>query len=200
MRTLTISRAATGNARARSMTHNSSCASRFNQRGVVLFVALIVLVAMSLAGIGMMRSVDSGNEIAGNLAFRQSAIHAQESALEEAIRTIRLGALNGAAISTGTMPGYSSTYQAIDNVTQHSWANSVDLGTDANTGNRVSILIDRLCDADENCAMTEGFAEQAIGGSKSGVTQQKVVLPHYRVVARVTNVKNMVTYVEGKFY
>ena len=30
------------------------------QKGVVLFIALIVLAAMSLAGIGMLRSVDTG--------------------------------------------------------------------------------------------------------------------------------------------
>jgi Tfp pilus assembly protein PilX len=43
------------------------------QRGAILFIALIVLVAMSLAGIALMRSVDTNVLIAGNLAFRQSA-------------------------------------------------------------------------------------------------------------------------------
>lgn len=48
------------------------------QRGVVLLIALIILVAMTLAGIGMMRSVDTGEVIAGNLAFRQSTLHASD--------------------------------------------------------------------------------------------------------------------------
>lgn len=43
------------------------------QQGVVLFVALIILVAMTLAGIALMRSVDTNVLIAGNLAFRQGA-------------------------------------------------------------------------------------------------------------------------------
>ena len=42
------------------------------QQGVILFIALIVLVAMSLAGIALMRSVDTNVLIAGNLAFRQA--------------------------------------------------------------------------------------------------------------------------------
>jgi Tfp pilus assembly protein PilX len=49
-----------------------------NQRGVVLLIALIMLVAMTLAGIGMMRSVDTGTVIAGNLAFKQATLNASD--------------------------------------------------------------------------------------------------------------------------
>ncbi len=40
------------------------------QGGAILFIALIVLVAMTLAGIAMWRSVDTALGIAGNMAFR----------------------------------------------------------------------------------------------------------------------------------
>ena len=50
-----------------------------SQRGVVLLITLIILVAMTLAGIGMMRSVDTGSVIAGNLAFRQETLHASDA-------------------------------------------------------------------------------------------------------------------------
>jgi Tfp pilus assembly protein PilX len=43
-------------------------------RGAVLFIALIVLVAMTLAGIAIMRSVDTATLIAGNLAFKQGTV------------------------------------------------------------------------------------------------------------------------------
>ena len=43
---------------------------RRTQSGVVLFIALIVLVAMTLAGIAIMRSVDTGNQIAGNVGVQ----------------------------------------------------------------------------------------------------------------------------------
>jgi len=46
---------------------------RTREQGVILFVALIVLVAMSLAGIALMRSVDTSVLVAGNLAYRQGA-------------------------------------------------------------------------------------------------------------------------------
>ena len=44
------------------------------QRGVVLFIALIVMVAMSLAAIALVRSVDTTNAVIGNLAFRMASI------------------------------------------------------------------------------------------------------------------------------
>lgn len=53
--------------------------ARRSQHGVVLLIALIILVAMTLAGIGMMRSVDMGSVIAGNLAFRKSALNASDT-------------------------------------------------------------------------------------------------------------------------
>src|SRR5450759_2125205 len=55
------------------------------QRGVVLFIALMALVAMSLAAVALIRSVDTNTIIAGNLAFKQAATAAADSGLESAI-------------------------------------------------------------------------------------------------------------------
>ena len=54
------------------------------QRGFVLFIALIVMVAMSLAAIALIRSVDTTNILIGNLAFRQSSILPANMAVEQA--------------------------------------------------------------------------------------------------------------------
>jgi Tfp pilus assembly protein PilX len=48
-------------------------------------VALIVLVAMTLAGIALIRSVDTTTLIAGNLGFQQSAMHSGDIGAESAI-------------------------------------------------------------------------------------------------------------------
>jgi Tfp pilus assembly protein PilX len=57
--------------------------TRQNQRGVVLLIALIILVAMTLAGIGMMRSVDTGSVISGNLAFKQATLLSSDRAVSD---------------------------------------------------------------------------------------------------------------------
>lgn len=62
--------------------HQTSMVGR--QRGVVLFIALIVMVAMSLAAIALIRSVDTTNILIGNLAFRQSSILPANMAVEQA--------------------------------------------------------------------------------------------------------------------
>lgn len=55
-----------------------------HQRGVVLIVALIGMVVLSLAAVALLRSVDSGTSIAGNLAFKQASIGPINYAIEEA--------------------------------------------------------------------------------------------------------------------
>lgn len=55
------------------------------QRGAVLFFAIGVLVATTLAGIALTRSVDTSNIIAGNLAFQQSAVSAGDAGIERAV-------------------------------------------------------------------------------------------------------------------
>jgi Tfp pilus assembly protein PilX len=103
------------------------------QRGVVLLITLIILVAMTLAGIGMMRSVDTGNLIAGNLAFRQASANANDAGMNMAFNALMTVANSGngpdkniLSFSTGqpcppgvtaslcsggtiNMPGYAST-------------------------------------------------------------------------------------------
>ncbi|MEP7208796.1 MAG: hypothetical protein ABI920_17820 [Casimicrobiaceae bacterium] len=54
------------------------------QHGIVLIVALIVMVALSLAGVALVRSVDTTTAVVGNLAFRQAALLPANLAVEEA--------------------------------------------------------------------------------------------------------------------
>jgi type IV pilus assembly protein PilX len=55
------------------------------QDGVILIIALIALVLVTLAAVALVRSVDTGNIIAGNLAFRQGATAAGDAGTEAAI-------------------------------------------------------------------------------------------------------------------
>jgi hypothetical protein len=55
------------------------------ERGVVLFIALLVMVALSLAGIALIRSADTATIVSGNLAFKQAAEYAVDRSIEQAI-------------------------------------------------------------------------------------------------------------------
>ena len=59
-------------------------APRARQEGVVLMIALIVLVAMTLAGIGIIRSIDTATMVANNIGFRQIAVASGDAGIEAA--------------------------------------------------------------------------------------------------------------------
>jgi hypothetical protein len=52
---------------------------------VALFVALISMVLLSIAGIALVRSVDTSSGVAGNIAFRMGSTGPVNEAVEEAI-------------------------------------------------------------------------------------------------------------------
>ncbi|MFZ4537507.1 pilus assembly PilX family protein [Propionivibrio sp.] len=61
---------------------------RQRQSGMVLLLALIVMISMTLAGLGLMRSVGTATAITGNMAFQQAATMSGQSGVEEAIAWI----------------------------------------------------------------------------------------------------------------
>jgi len=134
------------------------------QGGVVLLVALIILIAMTIAGIALLRSVDTTNIIAGNLAFKQSATHSGDIGVERAIAWLesnRDGAFlhgnptganfyspNGNDPSRSPAPGQS--WDAYWEILQTQAGRGVwtlpDSDTDFNnSGNRIRLIIDRMC-------------------------------------------------------
>ena len=66
------------------------------QRGVVLFLALIALAILSLAAVALIRSVDTNTLIAGNLSFKQAATTSADAGTEAAI-TMLLGMRDSSA-------------------------------------------------------------------------------------------------------
>lgn len=132
------------------------------QRGIVLILALIVLVALTLAAVALTRSVATSNSIAGNLAFQQASTHASDEGMEAAIAYLE----NNAGVTTGscagtvlncnqTTDGYLAS-RADPSATQ-SWADfwSATLNASAKTlptnsatattGNTVAYVIQRMC-------------------------------------------------------
>ena len=78
------------------------------ERGVVLFIALLVMVALSLAGVALLRSADTATTVAGNLAFKQSAAAAVDRSIEQAVQALfdpqPVATPTSAARATATKP------------------------------------------------------------------------------------------------
>jgi len=189
-------------------------ASRRAQRGAILFIALIVLVAMSLAGLALMRGVDTGALIASNLAFRQSATAAGDRGIE-AGRAWLLSS-SGASLYTDN-PGnaYYSTFQTnVDLVggdatkTPFDWSTAVDAGTDV-AGNQVSYVIQRMCElpgdpASVSCLRAAGVSGTSAGSkgaaSYGGYAISAPTGAFYRITVRVTGPRNTVSFVQATVF
>lgn len=85
------------------------------ERGVSLFIVLIALVIMSLAALGLIRSVDTGSLIIGNLGFKRSATASSDAATEVAIAWIQEKSGNDYLFSNkDTLGYYSSVIENLD--------------------------------------------------------------------------------------
>lgn len=147
------------------------------QRGVVLFIALIVIVAMALAGLALIRSVDTNVIVAGNIAFRQAATSSAEQGLEAARAWL---VANKATLSddqvapTATPPSaYFSNWQDTADLTGNDpnkgdfdWTNnSVEVTAADSAGNRVRYVIHRLCqDSNKPASSTSCVKVSSTGG------------------------------------
>jgi Tfp pilus assembly protein PilX len=183
-----------------------------NERGVVLFVALIVLIIMTLAGLALLRQMGAGTSIAGNIAFKENATSVGDRGIEVGRRWIR----DNTAITANDLftAGYHSSW------TSTLWGDSVDPTTfvwtdaqsrlltedDEQTGNTTRVIIQRLCekpnlsaiDATQRCS----DAPVANGGSKGGGGYPSILpatstAPVYRVTTRVQGPRNTISYTQA---
>ena len=129
------------------------------QTGVVLLIALIVLIAMTLAGIAMIRSTDTGNVVSGNIAFRQAALQEADVGVDAAFTALTTGVITSTtvnatpryyatmqtapALGTTGVPSYITAMTPADAVgTADAYGGT---GFSATTGNRVRFVIERMC-------------------------------------------------------
>jgi type IV pilus assembly protein PilX len=85
----------------------SNAASR--QAGISLMMVLICLAIMSLAAVGLIRLVDSGSMIVGNVAFKQSATSASDRAAQTAINWLVANAGGTTLFNDVAASGYYAT-------------------------------------------------------------------------------------------
>lgn len=194
------------------------------QRGVVLMIALIMLVAMTLGGLALVRSVNMTNIIAGNLAFQQGATNSGDTGIEVAINWLE--ANNGVTLYISTAAqGYSAIRQ--DPGAGQSWdafwravlvnqavtVNPAAAGTfmaytasaPNSAGNTVSFAIQRLCAqplppsaAGAGCSQPPATISTSSSSKGAGVvalTYGSQV--YYRITSRIAGPRNTVSYVQA---
>jgi len=84
------------------------------QRGVSLLFALLALAAISLAAVALVRSVDSGVQVIGNLSFKQDATAAADRAAEVARAWLQAPGRDLLNDSTSGLGYYASSQDNLD--------------------------------------------------------------------------------------
>jgi hypothetical protein len=177
---------------------------------------------MSLAGIAVLRSVDTGTIIAANLAFRQNATYVGDIGVESA-RTWLLA--NGGATLYNNQPavsggaGYFATMQTgVDLLgtdpgqADFPWDNTSTVNVTAPAppaGYAARYVIHRLCDTSGdpgsvNCVRSTG-ASTAASSTKGAATYSSYAISaptsaFYRITVRVVGPRNSVSYVQATVY
>ena len=117
------------------------------QHGLVLVIALIVLVAMTLAGIGLVRSVDSNVMIAGNFANKQTTLQAVDAGVEAAYDAVfaRLTANSTGEARANAYYPVLQTLGASGAPSEVSWSAAPYVDMNSVAGSKVQYVIERMC-------------------------------------------------------
>src|SRR5438552_9777622 len=183
---------------------------RARQGGTILIIALIVLVAMTLAGIATMRSVDTATITAGNIGLRQASVNAADQGIQAGViwLTANLGpTLIADNHQSGTASkGYFSSVPPANDPDWYeplNWSEAGQLnnGNPDAGGNVVFFLIHRLCPV-ANCDISatcvgnpnpnicaSTLSTAALTGEGSDQTRPtdthtSVPATHYRITAK----------------
>ncbi len=199
---------------------------RTNQQhsGFVLFMVLMVMVMMSITGLALMKSVDTGTLVANNVGFKQAAILSSEAGVKAA--TDWLAAHGDLLSEEHATDGYyeigsqvldwtgADTVTTDDNVdwdgtdgSLHYHAKTVSASADS-SGNRVYYIIHRLCDATgssgavgTSCATNESeTAAQGStkGGGQYGSAPMTISMQvYYRITVHVAGPRNTSSYTQA---
>lgn len=203
-----------------TLAENPRLTSRTGQKGAVLIITLIVLAAMTLAVIALVRSVDTTNVIAGNLAFKQSATHSGDIGVEAGISWLQLNA--GPTLWNDNIAnGYSATRQdpAAGQTWDAFWTVLVNAGQvvplDANAdgvadvdaaGNSLFYTIQRLCNATGDpaapgtgCSVVPAAAATSDSSSQDAgtIALQYSGQVYYRITTRINGPRNAVSYIQS---
>ena len=178
------------------------------QSGVVLFIALMVMVALSLSGIALIRSTDTGTTVTGNLAFKQASITAIDRGIESAVNALWYSSMDtgadhpeqnyyacvrnadGSACVAPSTNANSAIPERPDAITSVAKLTGAGLSTtlvptDA-AGNKVYYVIERMCLA---IGRATAIDCNVPAGSPSAA--------FYRLTARVEGPRDTVTYAQA---
>jgi len=186
---------------------------RDGQRGIVMWVALVVLIVMSLAGLAMMRQMGTGISVAGNVAFKQNATSTADVGTEAARAWFVAQptvVLESDSVAQGYYATWSGTWGSTVDPTQFNWATGAATATvgagaaDTAMGNTSQYIIQRLCRdpgsvqaPTQTCSDLEDDTSRGKGSfDYTSSPLPPSFKPYFRVTTRVVGPRNTVSFTQ----
>jgi len=187
------------------------------QQGIILPIALVALLVIMIASVGLIRSTDTSTQVAGKLAFKQDATNQGERAALAVQEMFETGALRNVADRTTNQ--FSSNYYASIQPSHQTGLPNVLMDTsqfdslfganniiDASTKMTVRYLIERLCYRDGDVTVSgclTSTMNSDVGGDALNLGNQgKAVVnenPVYRLSIRVTGPMNTNAFMQREY-
>ena len=177
----------------------------FRQSGAVLFFTLVALAIMTLAALAMVRSVDTSNLVAGNIALKQGAIQEADRIMNQAFACMDSGGALTTLPDLNTNNATCNYYASLQNDTFKPFGfpevlevkAATDYTEDAETKNRSSFVIERMCTTagpwSETTCIVSPFGKKAEKSNRAELTLT-AMQALYRISVKVTGPRNVVTY------
>ena len=177
------------------------------QRGAVLMVVLVALVAMLVSVIALSRSMDTHYLVAGNLAFRNSTVHSSDAGVQSAVLWLQSTVGTPRLNTTDAVGGYYALVAEPNWDDETFWSQCAGCTVSAAdvAGNRVQWVVHRMCSSQGNpnatgnsCSLLTSTPTAANGGSFSAdaVNFSGVAQNYYRISVRVLGPRNTSTLVQ----
>jgi len=175
-------------------------------KGVILPVILVVLALMTLSGVALMRSTESGLLIAGNYAFQRDLVNQAESVIPVVRQLFENGVLQTEDARQNPVPAvnYFASIQpanerdipvALLNIAENNPANLT------NNGVLVRYTIERMCNEDGeanngDCIFIDSLPPTTGGNALNNIDVGTVQFPSYRVSIWVSGPRAGETFVQ----
>lgn len=178
------------------------------QRGMILIIVLLVLTLTLLAGMGVMHSVQTGNALAGNYAFREGATQASDRAVTDALNQVANRVAAGAG-NTAVANTYLPTIGATDakgiptsvdwsaiGCTDEKGVAVTDCSTD-NGNYRVQYIVERRCTQAPTLTDIASIRSYCEYEPSATATSPGTIALRYRVLIRVRGPRGTESFFEA---
>jgi Tfp pilus assembly protein PilX len=170
------------------------------QGGYILLLVLVSLVAMMISGIALVRSMDTSQLVAGNLANRNATLHSADLGVQQAVTWLQAQATTGVLNNDAPVSGYYA--EGVDQAwnTPSFWTTCTTCSTTDAANNTISWVISRMCNTPGDpsgvgvyCSALSGTTTTGGSYSSDAINFSGTPLHFYRITVQVRDSRNTTT-------